>query len=200
MPGRSALREAARMVFFGTLIVVLDFEINGFDLINDVVGAGLVVAGVVKVSNAGLGGRFALPAVLVSAVWFVTTIVETFVLLPALLAGAAGLILLAAAILDLLLFRHACRQLALDEAASSWSTSLALATWIWGGLTLLGIGLALLHGGAFSYEGPVAIPVVIAAFAPVVHILVTLRRTVAATDAPSPTDLDEAAPAGPTAQ
>ncbi len=112
MAGRLALRQAAWLVFAGSLVVLLDFEINGFDLINDVIGAGLVVAGIVKLSGADLGGRH-----VASVLWFLLTLPMQVVTLPGLLNWVAGLAGLGTAIAGLLAFRGACRQLGLDGGA-----------------------------------------------------------------------------------
>src|SRR3954463_99465 len=42
---RSAVRPL-RLIFWGALIWILDFKINGFDVLNDLVGAILVAVGV----------------------------------------------------------------------------------------------------------------------------------------------------------
>lgn len=177
-----ALRQSAWLVFAGSLVVFLDFEINGFDLISDVIGAGLVVAGIVKLSSAGLGRRFATPALVASVVWFLLTVPMQVVTLPGLFNWVAGLAGLGTAVFGLLAFRDACRELGLDGAASSWSTSLLLVSWIWGGFALLGAVFAVVNGGEFFYEGPWVIPFVVLAFVPGVHLLMSLKRTASAAD------------------
>lgn len=182
MANRLALRESAWLVFAGSLVVFLHFEINGFDLINDVIGAGLVVAGIVKLPSAGLGRRFATPALVASVVWFLLTVPMQVVTLHVLLNWVASLAGLGTAIFGALAFRDSCRELGLDGAASSWSTSLLLVSWIWGGLVLLGAVFAVANGGEFFYEGPWVIAIVVLAFVPGGHLLMSLNRTASAAD------------------
>lgn len=177
MSGDAVLARSATLVFAGALVVLLAFEINGFDLINDVIGAGLVLAGLWGLQTAGLAARWSSLAVASGAVFLVVTVLTEVGAMPWPLLWLGGLTGLATAILGGLTFRDACDRQGLFRVVSSWSTSLRLVVWIWGGLAVLGLFLWGAAGGAFHYEGPAAIPVVILVFVPAVHMLISLWRT-----------------------
>lgn len=173
----TALERSAKLVFAGALVVVFDFEINRFDLINDAVGVGLVVAGLWRLQATDVAPRWTPLALAAGVVWFLMVAVMQVVTIPGPLSWIAATSALATTVLGALAFRDACHHLALDRAASSWSTSLRLAASIWGGLLFLGLVAMAATGGAFYYEGPWAIPVIILGFVPAVHLMISLGRT-----------------------
>lgn len=52
MMDRPALAHAARMLLFATLIIVIDIRIGSFDLINELVGAVLVLIAITRLRTA----------------------------------------------------------------------------------------------------------------------------------------------------
>ena len=54
---RSAVRPL-RLIFWGGVVWILDFKINGFDLLNDVVAALLVAVGVYRLARIDAGERY----------------------------------------------------------------------------------------------------------------------------------------------
>lgn len=173
----TALERSAKLVFAGSLVVVLDFEINRFDLINDAAGVGLVVAGLGRLHTTDVAARWTPLAIAAAGVWFLMTAVMQVVTIPGPLSWLVAISAVAATLYGALAFRDACRHLALDRAVSSWSTSLRLASSIWGGLLFLGLIAMAAAGGEFHYEGPWAILVVVLGFMPAVHLMISLGRT-----------------------
>ncbi len=49
---RSGTRQGLGMLFWGTLVLVLDFRIEGFDLLPDLAGAGFAAVGLVRLNSA----------------------------------------------------------------------------------------------------------------------------------------------------
>lgn len=174
-----ALRRAARWVLAGAVVVFLDLRLQGFDVLHDAVGIGLVLVGLRAVPR-GLGGRWREPAIAVAATSLAITLALEFVPLPGAVGAIAGLLGLGGTVLTVLTFRVSCRRLDLEDAASSWSTTLVLVATIWGGLAAVGVTLVLASGGRpFWYETPLAVPAVVIAFVPFVHLITSLVRTAA---------------------
>lgn len=173
----TALKRSAKLVFAGSLVLVLDFQINGFDLINDAVGVGLVVAGLWRLQATDVAPRWTPLALVAGIVWFLMVAVTQVVTILGSLSWIAAMSALATTALGALVFRDACHHLTLHRAASSWSTSLRLAVSIWGGLLFLGLVAMAATGGEFYYEGRWAILIVVLGFVPAVHLMISLGRT-----------------------
>ncbi len=172
-----ALERSAKLVFAGSLVIVLDFQINGFDLINDAVGVGLVVAGLWRLHPTDVAARWTPLALVAGVVCLLFAVWMQVVAIPGPLFWITPMASIATTVFGVLAFRDACRHLALERAASSWSTSLRLAVSIWGGLLFLGLVAMAATGGDVYYEGPWAIPVVALGFVPAVHLMISLGRT-----------------------
>jgi hypothetical protein len=189
-------RNALDKVFWGTLICLVDFNIsqtaNGsgirFDVISDVVGAALIAWGVGQlrplVAESAYAGIMSFcQIVAVGAV--LEALVKHLVIdwpLPARLVSMAfSLACLVAIYRFCFAMQLFCRWLGLFEIEQSWRTSQTLFLWLnlIPALLMQAVGLfGMVNSQAMHFNiGPLAILLVVAALIPVIHILVSIRRT-----------------------
>lgn len=197
----NVVRRAAGQLFVGTLVIVIDFRINGFDLINDVIGILLVVSGLTLLASlprSRATERFDLARNL-AIFSAIVTVLEQFVDLSAgsdlwpvsLVGNLIGLV-------GVLLMADGFRRLATDHQVppliETWELSFRLL--LFGAfvplvlLDLAGLVVWLANGGRqVNFETPLAIIAVLLALVPLVHLLMSLHRTQALAGAfdPAPT-------------
>jgi len=189
-------RSALDKIFWGTLVCVIDFHFTQtsgsggfrFDVISDVVGAAMIAWGLGQL----------LPLIPVSAYAKIMSFCQLIAAVAVLEALAGHIVMdwpppvrllsMAFSLICLLAvyrfcdaMRLFCSSLALTHVEQSWRLSQQLFLW------LNAVPAVILHAASllvmFSREkvhlniGPLAIAIVIAAMVPLVHILVSIRRT-----------------------
>lgn len=177
MIDRRALAKAARLLLFGTLIIVIDLRIEGIDLINDLAGAGLVIIGVAGLPRAvpqpiGLHR----PLLVLAGVGLAAAIAEQFdpeSVLSSLLAWSNVI----GAWLTARFLAEAFAAEGNDIFAAQWSASERLLLWL-GIVPIIGLSIVgrLIDAGGTG-PGPLAIVTFVLAVLPLLHLLVSLYRT-----------------------
>lgn len=192
-PARDAseMVNPLRMVFWGVLVIALDFHLTwpgGFrlDLINDVVGAILVLRGVIGLRSQAIGDSWMKSMGFVEVIAWITVVgavIDHFVLeLPAPLLSI-GLVVGFLKMLAVLVFcramREVCEMYGFERSVLSWRLSSALYLWLYIlPMSLLGIGfmISALQDGPRQWNSPLAILLVVPPLAAVIHVLISLYR------------------------
>ena len=184
---REIVRDAVlplRLVFWGGLICVLDFKINNFDLLNDVVGIILIAVGVFRLSAITVSERYTswmgyvkiVAAVSVAETLYLQLPISTPGPISALLQllGIAQLACIIVFCMAMRLFSEVCK---LEQAKSSWRTSTILFACIYAvplGLLYLTAFVAVVAGESFHLDlgigGLLLIPVF---FIPLIHLFIS---------------------------
>jgi hypothetical protein len=180
-----------RLVFWGGLICVLDFRINGFDILNDVIGCILIAIGVFRLAKleAGTGYRNTMTFVRIVSVLAIGKSIlvqvghgpEWWEAVVAFL-GLVGLI---ATICFTVAMRTLCRVASFEKCVQSWNATTILFVLIY--LIPLGIMYVImlvyaLGGGnpfskPFSMRLDVWVLLLVPVFlAPVVHLFISTSR------------------------
>lgn len=195
MPGR--VRRAATLLFWGAVVVFFDFTVGGVDLVNDVVGMGLVVTGLNDLVPLGRGEalqRLRGARILAAVVLALTVVAEITRVgsneAPGWLVSLVGLLSVVGTILLADGMRRVSEGAGAEGLAQSWRlTSLLL-------LVLAGVPAMLLAPmavGADDSTSPsglvvvntdlsavvfiTVIVMVMAMVVPFLHLLISLDRT-----------------------
>ena len=191
---RSAITPL-RMVFWGGLLCVLDFNLSiasggsGFqlDLLNDIPGAWLIAVGVSRLARAPVGGGYAGEMAFVKAMAILAVpkaFLDHFILtLPApaqIILLLFTIVTLCAVVVFCTAMSRFCAEAGLESAERSWKLTRLLFILI----TLLPIGAmhlisiaALTTGESFRYDlGPAALLVVPIFLIPIIHLFVSTSR------------------------
>lgn len=177
MIDRPALARIARLLLLATLIIVIDLRFEGFDVINDVVGAVLVIVGIVRLPGAippPVRSHNALLAL--AAVALAAAIAEQFDT-GGVVAAVLGWSNVVGAWLTARLFAEVFAAEDDDVFTAQWSASERLLLWL--GIAPI-IGLSILgwfFGPAEGDLGVFAILTIVVAALPLLHLLVSLYRT-----------------------
>ncbi len=175
-----------RMVFWGGLIVVFDFSINGFDLINDVIGMILIAIGVFQLASFDVGPRYR-GFMTFARIMAIVGVIGSLLSQVGGLRGELGILLMLVGLAELvatILFCVAMRLLSerygLAQAAQSWRTTTLLFVLIYliplGGFYLIALG-AILAGESFHINlGPAGLLLLPIFFVPLVHLFVSTSR------------------------
>lgn len=176
-----------RLVFWGGLICVLHLKLNGFDILNDVIGMLMITVGVCMLLALRVHNRYAV------AMQFVTAVSVLAVLnavrsqfsmdLPSLLilvSHAFSFVSLIAVVIFCIAMRWFCEEYHLDRAARSWQTT----TWLFGVIYLVPLGLfhlaccvAVVTGKSFRIDFGLLILILLIVFAvPLIHLFVSTSR------------------------
>ena len=183
---RSAITPL-RLVFWGGLICVFDFSINGFDLVNDVVGALMIAIGVYRLADIQVHDRYAAVMQFVRVVAILNAVdalrLQVGIDLPAALGFALlvfAVVCLATIVAFCVAMRWFCEEASLLFAARSWQTTTVLFVVIYLvplGLFYLACCVAILSGESFNVDlgvwGVLLLPVFVA---PLVHLFVSTSR------------------------
>lgn len=186
-----------RVIFWGGLLCVFDLSFsqttNGhgfrFDVLNDALGMGMIVWGVSSLKWISIGSRYEhlLWWVHVVAVLaFVEALLEHFIMpVPPpvqLVAYLFGLAKLAAVIAFCVAMQWFCEAAWFPEVAQSWNVSKWLYVVIYAvptGLLQIGALAALARGRSISLNfGPATILLLALALVPLIHLFVSIRRTI----------------------
>ncbi len=177
MIDRPALARIARLLLLATLIIVIDLRFEGFDVINDVVGAMLVIIGIVRLPAAIPPPiRFRNALLALAAVALAAAIAEQFDT-GGVVAAVLGWSNVVGAWLTARLFAEVFAAEDDDIFTAQWSASERLLLWL--GIAPI-IGLSILgwfFGPAEGDLGVFAIMTILVAALPLLHLLVSLYRT-----------------------
>jgi hypothetical protein len=176
-----------RMIFWGGLLVVLDFKFNGFDLLNDTLGMILVVIGVARLSGIPVSDRYRglMNFVLVMAVLSLakSVINQIPMKLPtgiSILIQIFSFLSLVATTVFCRCMAECCRQAQFDAAGRSWQVTSILFIVIYLmplGLLDLTLVACMATNRHFSYStGPAGVLLVLVFFIPLVHLFVSTSR------------------------
>jgi hypothetical protein len=177
-----------RFVFWGGILNVVDFSINGCDILNDTLGSILIAIGVASLSRAQVSEQYTRIIYwvkIVAYVWIVKSILQqipdaremiSFCLPVIQLAGLAAIIAFC------ICMQWLARSLWMDEAARSWRVTTILFTCIYaiplGALYVIGM-LAHLTGRSFSYQfGVEALLALIVFLIPLIHLFMSTSRMI----------------------
>ena len=186
---RDIVGRGAGQLFWGTLLIVLDFRLENFDLINDVIGACFVVSGLsllVKLPVPAAVERFRPAHTLAIASLVLATCLEALVLADEELALPVGILHGIVSMVGVLLLIDGFRRLAAARAhtglAETWGLTwiLMVALGIFPLGLIAGVGLTAWSAGereAMNYGAPLVIFPVLLTFVPLIHLLVSLSRT-----------------------
>jgi hypothetical protein len=177
-----------RMIFWGGLLIVLDFRINGFDLLNDVLGMLLITWGVGKLSGFPVSARyrslmlFVLVMALLSLVksvimQFDARAISQAILMLLLLISMLSLVAIVIFCGCMLEF---CLKAGLGPAGNSWRTTRVLFIVIYLiplGACYLILAASMLGGRPFDYNlGTWALLLIPIFFVPLIHLFISTSR------------------------
>jgi hypothetical protein len=177
MINRPALAGVARLLLFATLIIVIDIRIDSFDLINDLVGAVLVIVAVNRLRTAvPEPARLHGPLYALAVVAFAAAIAEQ-IDPEGVVAAALGWSNVFGAWLTARLLAGAFAVEDDDILAAQWSASERLILWL-GIVPIVGLSIVgWLLGPADADLGAMGIVIILLAALPLFHLLVSLYRT-----------------------
>jgi hypothetical protein len=175
-----------RLIFWGGLICVFDVKVNGFDFLNDFIGAGLVAWGVLALSGIHVHARYRSRMNFVSVV-AVLSMLEAFLAhfpIPSdpvnFVFAVLGLIAMISTVLFCVAMRWFCEEAQLDGCIESWRTTTVLFILIYCvplGLFYFAVAIAILLQESFSIKlgaaGLLLIPVF---FLPLIHLFISTSR------------------------
>lgn len=177
-----------RLVFWGAMICVLDFKINGFDLLNDTIGTLLIAFGVwglagLPVEEASYRTRMRFLQVVVVLAVFHSVYAQLPVESPppiAFFETLFAIVKLAAAVLFCMTMMQACGEADLIRAAESWQLTRNLFFWICavplGLFYVVALG-TILTGSTFHFDlGPLGLLLLPVFLAPLIHFFVSTSR------------------------
>jgi hypothetical protein len=167
-----------RRIFWGGIIVLLDININGFDLSNDVIGAILIAIGVTWLGSVDVGNRYRSGMRFVKIMAYISILTSILALFnesslaPILTVVAVpGQI---AVVVFCVCMRWFCIEGGLPKSAESWRLTTIFFSVLMG-FYLIGIMVGL-TGSRVSIQGPVALLVLLAMFVPIVHLFISTSR------------------------
>lgn len=177
MINRPALASVARLLLFATLIIVIDIRIGSFDLINDLVGAVLVIIAVSRLRTAAPEpAQLHRPLYALAVVAFLAAITDQ-IDPGGLVAAVLGWSNVFGAWLTARLLAGAFAAEDDDMLAAQWSASERLILWL-GIVPIVGLSIiGRLLGPADGDLDPVGIVIILLAALPLLHLLVSLYRT-----------------------
>jgi len=176
-----------RLVFWGGIICVFDFRFNGFDIVNDVLGAILIACGVFGLGDFRIPGRYrsAMLFVKIVSILAVAEAINAHVRyqIPrpaAFLLHLYGIAKMLATVVFCLAMRWLCTAAGLTKSERSWKTTTVLFALIYlapFGLFHIVWIVCLITGKSFHFNiGPAILLVLIVFFAPLVHLFVSTSR------------------------
>ena len=187
------IRTPLRLIFWGAIICILDFSINGFDVINDIIGAMMISVGTFRLAGIEVHERYrnVLTFVKIVALAQIVAAVLAYVHVPtnialSLLQLVFGLVTLVAVIGFCVAMRWFAEAAVLPEAAKSWRTTTTLFVVIHVvplGLLYLAGFIAMITGESFNIDlGAAGLLLFIVLVVPLIHLFVSTSRTVRAAE------------------
>ena len=176
-----------RLIFWGGILCVLDVKFNGFDVLNDVLGALLITWGVLRLGSSQIHERYrqAMLFVQVMALLYVVQAINAYVRYEfprplAFLLHVYGIAKMAATVVFCVAMRWLCIATGLVRSRQSWKTTEILFAVVylipWGLLHVVWI-VCLLTGKSFNFNlGPAALVILVVFFVPLIHLFVSTSR------------------------
>jgi hypothetical protein len=174
-------------VFWGAIICVFDIRLNGFDVINDVIGAVLIAWGVFRLGGFPVDNRYrrAMLFVKIVSILCIGEAVNAHFRYEVprpmtFLWHLYGIAKMLATVVFCVAMRWLCIAAGLPNSERSWNTTTVLFAVIylipWGLLHIVWI-ICLITGESFRFDlGPAALPVLLVFFVPLMHLFVSTSR------------------------
>jgi hypothetical protein len=176
-----------RMIFWGGLICVFDFNINHFDLFNDLVGTLMIAWGVFKLGGLEIHEFYSKAMLFVKIVVVLSCLAalleqfryrnSDFLATLLSLLGVAEVIAIAVFCVAM---RCLCIEAELGASARSWKTTKLLFTIIYLiplGLFYCAAAVAIVTGESFNIQlGPAGLLLLPVFFVPLIHLFVSTSR------------------------
>jgi hypothetical protein len=177
MINRPALAGVARLLLFATLIIVIDIRIGSFDLLNDLVGAVLVIIAVTRLRTAvPEPAQLHRPLYALAVIAFAAAIAEQ-IDPGGFVAVVLGWSNVFGAWLTARLLAAAFAAEDHDMLTAQWSASERLILWL-GIVPIVGLSIiGWLVGPAETDLGAIGIVIIVLAAVPLLHLLVSFYRT-----------------------
>jgi len=178
---------ALRLIFWGGIICVLDFKYNGFDIINDVIGAIMIAWGVFRLSNLGVHRHYhvaMLFVMIISILYIAEAIIAHFhYRIPGPIAFVMhfyGIAKMLATVVFCVAMLWLCIAAGLPRSEKSWKITMILFGAIylipWGLLHFVWI-VCLITGKRFSFNiGPAALLILLVFIVPLIHLFISTSR------------------------
>ncbi len=165
------------MLLFGTLVIVIDLRIDGFDLINDMIGAVLVIIAVAGFpKSVPEPVRIHLPLLGLASIALIAAVAQQ-IDPESVVTSALGWSYAVGAWLTARMLATAFGDENDDIMAAQWSASERLLLWL-GIVPIVGLSIV---GWLIEPTGtgiaPIAVATLVLTFLPLLHLLVSLYRT-----------------------
>jgi hypothetical protein len=176
-----------RLVFWGGLIWLIDIKINGFDLLNDLLGAILLAIGVAKLARFQISDRYLriMWGVKLVAVLSIPVVIMKMIGLAApwlmFLLSLFGVIQLAAIVAFCVCMRWLCLDAGMMRSAQSWRMTLILIVVLLAGpfALFLVVGMIMTLGRGswhIRLEAPMALLLLAIVIIPIIHLFISTSR------------------------
>lgn len=178
---------ALRLIFWGGIICVLDFKYNGFDIINDVIGAIMIAWGVFRLGNLDVHRHYRTAMLfvkIISILYIAEAVIAHFnyrITGPiAFVMHLFGIAKMLATVVFCVAMRWLCIAAGLSRSEKSWKITAILFGVIylipWGLLQFVWI-ICLITGKRFSFNiGPAALLILFVFFVPLIHLFISTSR------------------------
>lgn len=178
---------ALRLIFWGGIICVLDFKYNGFDIINDVIGAIMIAWAVSRLSNLDVHRHYrtAMLFVKIISILCIAQAVNAHFhyRVPALMSFVMhlfGIAKMLATVVFCVAMRWLCIAAGLSRSEESWKVT----TILFGVIYLIPLGLlhfvcivCLITGKSFNFNmGLAALLLLLVFFVPLIHLFISTSR------------------------
>jgi hypothetical protein len=178
---------ALRLIFWGGIICVFDFKINGFDILNDVVGAIMIAWAVFRLGNLRVNRHYRVAMLFVKII-SILSIAEAIIAhfhyrVPALMSFVMhlyGIAKMLATVVFCVAMRWLCIAAGLSRSEKSWK----ITTILFGVIYLIPLGLlnfvwivCLITGKSFNFNmGPAVLLILFVFFVPLIHLFISTSR------------------------
>ena len=180
--------RSLRLIFWGSLLCVLSFKLNGFDIFDDTIGWLLICLGVFPLAKQSGGANhknFMLFVQIVAVVALVEQIMFGYFQPPeslSLILQIVGFLTLAGIVVFCMVMRDMTEAHSLNISKSSWKTTLVLFVAIYAiplGLFYLFTTGAIISGSSFNFNIDNALLTILVLpifFVPIIHLFISTSR------------------------
>lgn len=176
-----------RLVFWGGILCVFDFRFNGFDILNDILGAILIICGVFGLANLSVNGPYRRAMLFVKIASLLAIAQAIYAHLDVetprpvvLLLHLYGIVKMLATVVFCMAMRRLCIAAGLTKSEQSWKTTTILFAVIylvpWSLLHGVWI-ICLITGATFNFRlGPEVLLILFVFLIPLVHLFISTSR------------------------
>lgn len=176
-----------RLVFWGGIVCVFDFRFNGFDILNDILGAILITCGVFGLANLSVNGPYRRAMLFVKIASLLAIAQAIYAHLDVetprpvvLLLHLYGIVKMLATVVFCMAMRQLCIAAGLTKSEQSWKTTTILFAVIylvpWSLLHCVWI-ICLITGATFNFRlGPEVLLILFVFLIPLVHLFISTSR------------------------